>query len=244
MGRAWIICRRELWSAAVSPAMWAVLAAAWLLEGLLFKFTVLPLSRGDVSLIVHGAAGVWIRVQFLLAPLLCMRLLSEEKRAGTFEALMTAPVADHEVVLGKFLAVFLMHAVAALAPVVLSLLSIRFGGDPDPGQMAAAYLSTLGVGSLLLACGVFASAACATPVLAAFVGLVLGAALVAGPLFASLALPPDHWLVTALSYGAPLTHLEAGASGILDVNHVAYQTLVSALFLLFGTRVLEMRKWR
>ena len=86
--------------------MWLTIAVAWLLAALAAYFFVLPTSGGETSIVrLRDLASWWLILQVLIVPILSMRLLSEEKRSGTIEALMTAPVADHEVVLGKFLAV-------------------------------------------------------------------------------------------------------------------------------------------
>jgi ABC-2 type transport system permease protein len=242
--RTFVIMRRELLSAVVSPVMWVTVALAWLICAAAGYFFALPQSGGETSLFVFGAAGWWLLIQVLIVPLLSMRVLSEEKRAGTLEALMTAPVDDHEVVLGKFLAVNVVHAIAALIVPLLLIPFLIHGRSPDWGQVAAAYLTALGIGAMFLAIGVFASSVTSAQVLAGFVAVLIEAALVFGPPLALQHLPREHVLAQALARGHLFDHVREGSVGILDLNHVTYQLVMAALFLLFAVRSLEIRKWK
>ncbi len=244
MGRILLIAQRELRSTFVSPVMWFALALAWLLEGGMAYLWSLPASGGEVSRFIYDAASRWLAIQLLVVPVLCMRILSEEKRSGTFETLMTAPVADHEVVIGKFMAVWVVHAIAALIVPMLALTLIPYGGRPDPGQLIAAYLSLLGTGSVFLAIGVFASSLTQAQVLAAFISLILQLVMFLGPPLVLQQVPPEHPIALSLLRGSLATHVQAGSLGILDGNDFTYQLVMTALFLLFAVRSLEVRKWR
>lgn len=193
---------------------------------------------------VWGTASSWLYIQMLVIPMLSMRVLSEEKRAGTLETLMTAPVSDHEVVLGKFLAVNVIHAIAALILPLATLPFVFAGRTPDPGQLTAAYLSALGVGAMLLAVGVFASSLTSAQVLAGFVTILIEAALVFAPPLVKQWLQPEHLLAQGLSRGDLFEHVREGSLGIVDLNHFTYQAVMAALFLLFAIRSLEVRKWK
>jgi ABC-2 type transport system permease protein len=173
-----------------------------------------------------------------------MRLLSEEKRTGTLEALMTAPVSDHEVVLGKFLAGSAIHAIATLVLPLSTLPFVFYGKPPDLGQVTGAYLTAIGVGTTFLGVGVFASSLTSAQVLAAFVAMLIQAALVFGPSVVPRYLPPEHLIAQAVDRGNLVEHVKAGSLGILDLNHFTYQFVLAALFLLFAIRSLEVRKWR
>lgn len=244
MTRTLVIARRELLAAAVSPVIWMTVALAWLFGAAASYFFALPLSDGETSVFVFGTASWWLFLQVLIVPMLSMRVLSEEKRAGTLETLMTAPVSDHEVVLGKFLAVNVIHAVAALILPLATLPMLLYGKAPDPGQIAGAFLTALGVGAMLLAIGVFASSLTSAQVLAGFVTILIEATLILGPSLVPRWLPPEHALAQALSRGDIFMHVQAGSLGILDLNHFTYQAVMAALFLLFAVRSLEVRKWR
>jgi ABC-2 type transport system permease protein len=243
MSRILVIARRELLSAAVSPVIWLTVAVAWLLVGLAAYFKLSP-AGVDTSAFVFQTTGTWLIIQILLVPMLSMRVLSEEKRSGTLEALMTAPVADHEVVLGKYLALSVIHGLAAAIVPLATLPFVLQGKVPDPGQVLSSFLASLGIGAMLLAIGVFASALASAQVLAAFVTILIESALIFGPGFARERLLPENLLAQALKRGDIIEQLLAGGTGVLDLNHFAYQGVIAALFLLYAVRTLEVRKWK
>lgn len=244
MSRTFVIARRELLSAVVAPVTWLTILVAWSLATIAGFFFVLPPSNGEISLFIWGMATWWLFLQLLIVPILSMRLLSEEKRSGTLEALMTTPVADHEVVIGKFLAAFVIHALAALILPLSTLPFIMYGKAPDAGQVVAAFVTALGVGSMFLGIGVFASSLTASQVLAAFIAMLIEAVLLFGPSIVPRYLASEHPVAQAVSRGDLFEHVKVGSLGILDLNHVTYQLVIAALFLLFAIRSLEVRKWQ
>jgi ABC-2 type transport system permease protein len=225
--------------------MWITVAVAWLLAALAAYFAVIPAAGGgELSTFVYRTASWWLILQMLIVPILSMRVLSEEKRTGTLETLMTAPVADHEVVIGKFLAVNVIHGVAALILPLLTLPFVIQGKVPDPGQMIATLLTALGTGALLLAVGVFTSSLTSAQVLAAFVAILIEAILIFGPTLAKPWLSEGSLFAQAMGRADMREQVLSGALGVLDLNHFAYQAIVAALFLFFAVRVLEVRKWK
>jgi ABC-2 type transport system permease protein len=244
MTRTFVIARRELLAAAVSPVTWLTLLVAWTLCTVIGFFFLLPPSGGEISVFLWFMGTTWLWLQLFIVPILSMRLLSEEKRTGTFEALMTAPVSDHQVVIGKFLAASVIHAVATLILPLSTLPFVFYGKAPDPGQLFAVFVTAVGVGSTFLGIGVFASSLTSAQVLAAFVAVLIEAALLFGPALVPSYLPPDHLIAQAVSRGDLFEHVRSGALGILDLNHFTYQLVMAALFLLFAIRSLEVRKWQ
>jgi hypothetical protein len=102
----------------------------------------------------------------------------------------------------------------------------------------------VGIGALFLGAGLFASSLTSAQVLAAFVAILIEAALLFGPSLAPRKLPPDHVLSQALARGDLFQHVQVGSIGVLDLNQVTYQLVMAALFLLFAVRSLEVRKWK
>src|SRR4029079_16746644 len=96
------------------------------------------------------------------------------------------------------------------------------GKSPDWGQVAGAFITSLGIGAMFLAVGVFASSVTSAQVLAGFLTVLLEAALIFGPSLAVEHLPQDHLVVKALEHGYLMRHVQEGALGIIDANHVAY----------------------
>lgn len=179
----------------------------------------------------------------LFIPLLTMRLLCEEKRSGTFEMLVTTPVRDYEIVLGKFLAAMGVNCFMWLAIPFYAWIMKLGGGAPDLGPVWTSYLSVVGIGALFISIGLLASATTRHLLLAGFLGILL--ILTVSYVPALSAALPEGWttLREILAIGDLRLQTEESARGIFDLVNVTYQLAFCGLFLLFTVRVLEVRKW-
>ncbi|NRA96664.1 MAG: hypothetical protein HRU14_10705, partial [Planctomycetes bacterium] len=97
MRRLMTLFRRELVSQFLSPTSWVLLTLVWLIHGIMFRWIIMPSTAGDIMYMTWRSAGIALWIQLLLVPLQTMRLISEEKRSGTFEMLVTTPARDHEI---------------------------------------------------------------------------------------------------------------------------------------------------
>src|SRR4051794_29858392 len=135
MGNIWAIAQRELRSYFVSPVAYVVGALFLLITGFLFSIILGQSSEATLRPLFGNFAVIFLFV----VPGLTMRLLAEEQRTGTLELLLTAPVRESELVLGKFLGVLLLLlillAITAVYPLILML-----AGNPDRGPMVAGYV--------------------------------------------------------------------------------------------------------
>ena len=118
-----------------------------------------------------GTILFWLALAFV-GPILPMRLLSEERRSGSLEILMTAPVTETQVVLGKYLAALTFYLVL-WAPTVFYAVIVASYSKLDWGPLASAYLGVLGIGALFLSVGLFASGISRNQIVAALVGFAL-----------------------------------------------------------------------
>lgn len=244
ISRTWIIARRELLSFAVGPVTWVTMAAALALAAWIAGPRALAASGGDLSGFTVQSCGIWLGMQMYLAPVLSMRLLSEERRSGTFEALVTAPVSDVEVVVGKFFAAWIVHAVGASIVAAWPLVGVPFGGSPDPGQMFSAWLGLVGTGSVFIAAGTFASSLTSSQMLAGFLAMAFCLLLRFLPAAALAALTEEHVLSRALARANLEAQILDAARGLVDVVNIATQAAMTAALLLFATRTLESRRWQ
>jgi ABC-2 type transport system permease protein len=189
-------------------------------------------------------------VLLLIAPALTMRLLAEEQRAGTIELLMTAPLRDWQVVLGKYLAAFSLYLAMLALTLYYPLILIMFG-SPDVGVMVTSYVGAILLGAAFLAVGILASAMTRNQIIAAVLSLGVLLFLWLIDVFAPL-LPTDVTLPLggtlnpseALQNLSVIYHYFDFTKGIVDTRHVLYYLSVVAVCLFLATRVLEIRRWR
>ena len=176
----------------------------------------------------------------LVAPLLTMRLLSEEQNRGTIELLLTAPVRDWEVVLGKFissLAVFLVAVALTLFYVVL----LFWFGNPDPGPILTSYLGLLLFGGSALAVGLFTSSLTNSQIVAAVAAYGILALLTVTQLAASHV---GGVIATVLQQASLTVHFDDFSRGILNTNNVVYYVTFTMVFLFLTAQSLEIRRWK
>ena len=182
----------------------------------------------------------WLVLLFV-TPVLTMRLISEERRSGTIEVLMTAPVTSGQVVTGKFLAAFLFYAFL-WSPSLVYVGVIQYYSEVDWGPVAAGYLGILGIGALFLAVGVLGSAFSRNQIVAAVTTFAVLILLFTFGLLADLVNQPI--LKEAFDYLNLWQHMGDFAKGIVDTRRLVYYASVGFLFLFLAARVLEARKWR
>lgn len=241
MDRTLAIAAREFRSFFRLPVGWVVIALYLLLTGVIFAISALV--PGEPATL----RGFFVASGFLMLPIVpavSMRLLSEEFRSGTAEPLMTSPVADGAIVLGKYLgaAAFLvaMHLPTLVYPAILMAIS-----DPpaDPGPIGAGYLSLFLLGLLYLAVGTLASALTANQVLA-FIGTLLFLVIVQLVTSENVAPNlPDPLGRLLLRLSIP-QRLDDFAKGVIDSGQVVFFLSVSAWFLVLAMVALESRRWR
>ncbi len=231
-----VIAKRELAAYFLSPIAYVVGAAFLFITGLFFYFTVAFDYLATLSQVFTVVAVILLFV----APILTMRLLAEEARSGTLELLLTAPVRDWEVVMGKFIAAFLL-LVAMLSPTLYYLLVLTFYGAPDLPVTFSGYLGLILLGGMLLSLGVLTSAMTANQIIAAVLGVALALTFwLSGGLGATLAGPVG----SLFTYLAVQNHFADFLVGLVTTSNLVYFLSVTAAALFLATRVLEIRRWR
>jgi len=235
------IWRRELSALFLGPLAWTLLCLAFLLIGLNFV-EQLKRGGGDVDQALRYAQVLTFYVAVFAAPLVTMRMISEESRAGLLEYLLTAPVADAAVVTGKFLAATSFFAILAGAVFVLALALSWQGVPPDLGTLVAGWLGVVLASGLFCAIGLLASSLTSIPLVAAFAAVVLDLCLVLAPQLARLS--SEGWVARAVSRIDVTDHLSSSfLRGSIDSAHVVFFVSWTALFLFLAVRAIEMRRW-
>ena len=176
----------------------------------------------------------------LLSPLITMRLLAEEQKLGTLELLMTAPLKEYEIVLGKFIA-SLLTLISTLVPTVYLVMLLVMFGSPDLGPIFTGYLGLILVGMATLSLGLFASSLSPNQ--------IVGAVLAMGVLIilSVIDLASNYVggiFVTLVDQVSITNHFEDFSRGIIDTHDVVYYLLFTSFLLFLTIRSLESRRWR
>jgi len=237
----WIVFRREVGQYLSSPFAYVIAAAVLFLTGLLFNRDLL------ISMTVKPAEPALVPAvlsftMIFFAPLLTMRLFAEERREGTLELLMTAPVTDSSIVFGKFLGAWLYYTVLMLITFSYQFILVSIA-QPDIGHAISAYLGIWLYGGATLAIGVFFSALTENQIVAAFLSMItlllfwLGDQ--AGDLIANIDLAR---LIRSLSLQGHFS--TSFAAGLVRAEDIAFFAGIIVVLLYMTIRVVEANRVR
>jgi ABC-2 type transport system permease protein len=235
-----LIAERELLAMAGTMKGWVILAAVLAVDGLLFNTYALEGVRRSSDVLTrffYCCSGTTMVAGILIS----MRLLAEERQAGTLPLLYASPVQDVEIVLGKFLAGLGFLCGLTLLTVYMPLL-ILVHGKVSLGHLAAGYLGLVLLGAACIAVGTFASAFARTPTVAGFLGGAVLVALLLTWQLARVSEPPFAGFFSALALHN--LHFVPFETGVIHLRDVAYYVLLSWVLLFATTRVVEARRWR
>jgi ABC-2 type transport system permease protein len=254
MRNVWTICRRELYSYFVSPVAWVLLALYAVLSGAFataissgfVQQTAMSQMRGASTpmsineMVIAPLFGNIAVIGLLLIPLISMRLFAEEKRQGTIELLVTSPIHDLEIVVGKWLAALLMYS-ALLAVLAVDISFLFIYSTPDWKPVLTGYFGLLLEGGTLLAFGAFISTMTKNQIVAGAVGFALGLLLWILDWWTSLGDTPT---IRVISYLSIVSHMESFSRGVIDSKDLIYYLSMIFLGLFLTTRSLESLRWR
>ncbi|MBK9168906.1 MAG: ABC transporter permease subunit [Bryobacterales bacterium] len=179
-------------------------------------------------------------IGLFLIPLITMRMFAEEKRSGTIELLLTSPVRDYEIVIGKFLAAWVLYA-CLLAVSGLNIAALAFFGQPDWKPVLVGLLGLLLQGGALLAIGALISTTTRNQIIAG--GATFAICLLLWVLDWVSAYEQAAW-AKAVSYLSVVQHFEPFSKGVIDTKDVVYYATLVFFGLFLTTRSLESLRWR
>ena len=238
---------RELKAFWYSPIAYVVGALFLLLQGWVFWLLIAVLNdpRVDPSLTMSqfffgGTFFFWFSV-LLIVPLLTMRTFSEEKRTGSIELLLTAPVTDAQVVLAKFLGAWLTYFLLWAATGAF-FLGMRTLTAFDWGPVLAGYLGTWLLGGALIAIGIFTSSLTRNQVIAAVISFVILLLLFSIGLLDIFMKDPEATRI--IHYLSFIEHLRDFSKGYFDTRPLVFYLSVTGTFLFLTGRVIANPRWR
>ncbi len=235
------MAKKELLSYFFAPMAYIVMAAFLLMNGFLFAVILQALSQPGASsaspmgVFFGGTLFFWIFL-IVTVPAITMRLGAEERKSGTLETLLTAPVSDAAVVAGKYLGALALYAACWLPTLIYVWVLTRFA-EVDAGPVAGGYLGVLLVGMLFTSVGLFTSLASRNQLVAATLAFALLLSLLTVSILTFLVTDP-FWK-GVLDYVDLWAMLQNFSKGIVDTRAMAYLLSGTALFLALSHQALQ-----
>lgn len=244
MRNIWIVARKELSQYFISPIAYSVAVLLLGIVGILFTYTFLNFNDTNTS--APDSRSIAFAVAFLLmlfTPALTMRLVADEIRMGTMELLLTAPLRDHEMIVGKWLGAFLFILLLIATTLIFPImLNARVDPGIDPLLLISNYVGVILVAAALLGLGVGISAIFSNQIAAFFTTMTLFIIL--------------WWLI-----GAPANIIPQGSEifkylsmstqfqdnfiqGSVSPSSIIYFLSLTGLGLFIGSVAVEIRRWR
>lgn len=229
------IASRQFRSFFNGPTAYIVLALVLFSLGFLFWETFFLYDRASLREMFNLLRAILV----VATPALTMGLIAEEKRTGTIELLLTMPVTDRQVLLGKYLGVlaFFMVLIALTFPYAITVATL---GPLDWGPVFSGYLGLSLQGAAMLAIGLMASTISDNQIVAFFVGLMLIAAFaMIGMLLPLLPVP----IASIAEYVSFTYHFDGLSRGVIDLRAILYYLSIALIAGLIALRSLESRSW-
>ena len=231
MSNTLAIFKKELRSYFSSPIAYCIIIAFLLVSTWLFFWLGGFFLENQAHMRAFFVLMPWMFL--FIAPATTMRLWAEEKKMGTVEILMTLPVRSYEVILGKYLASFVLFAVMICLTFPVPAL-VFYLGDPDGGQIFASYIGVFLMGAAYIAIGLCASTLTENQIIAFILGIVMS-------LVFFLVGFADMQLLSYLGLG---THFMSIARGVIDSRDLIYYFSMTGFFLYLSVLFVEVRSWR
>lgn len=249
------VFKRELQSYFTQPIAYVVIGGLLLVVGFLYylswrwflgvSFEAMrnPMFARELDLsamVVGSTIGTIGVVSVFTLPLLTMRLWAEEKRTGTVELLLTFPLRDLDIVLGKFLAALTVYIGLLVLSLLYPLIAAQFG-QLDPGPILSGYLGTLLLGATLLALGFLCSTWTENQIVAC---AFAWAAFLFLWLIGHMADFAGGTLGQVLKHASLANHHENFVKGVVETQDIAYFLFVCGFCLFLTLRSIESTRWR
>lgn len=256
----WAIYRKEMGHYFVSPIAYIVVGVFLALSGFFFAGILAifirqaleaglqsmrfggPLQMDVPGRVMRNFFAVLGSLVLFVVPMLTMGVYTEEKKRGTMELLMTSPVSETQIVLGKFCASLSLFAIMLL-PTALFQSVLFFASEPRPPWrlLLAGYVGLLLLGSVLIAIGSFLSSLTENQIVAAI--LTFGVFLILWVIDIS-ARGSFSSTGQVLEYLSILQHYEGFARGIIDTSSLIFYASFAALGVFLTLRAVDAMRWR
>ncbi len=239
MKKIWIITKREL-----QAYFDSLMAYILLILFLGFSGFFTWIYGSDIFFIKQASLGVFFNMAywtlFFFIPSLTMRLLSEENKSGTIELLLTRPVSNWQVIMGKFLAALLL-IVIALALTLPYYLTVANLGNIDNGQVFSGYLALILFSAMYISIGLFMSSVTNNQIVSYLLTLSVG--IFFQVIFFMLSSNFSGLIGHILSYLAVNTHFESMTRGVIDSRDLIYFFIFTFFGLVLSETMLIKKRY-
>lgn len=239
------IIRKELNHYFFAPMAYIVMSSFMLINGFIFYVILAAMSRAQsppvspMAILFGGTFFFWL-VTIVMIPVITMRLGAEERKQGTIETLLTAPLSDIEIVLGKFSAAFLFYSLCWALTFVYALV-LRAYGKIDWGPVLSGYVGTFLLGMFFVSIGIFATMISKNQIVAAIVSFAILAMLMISTLMTFIL---SGAAKEVFVYGDLLGVMENFAKGIVDTRNLILLLTGTCLFVALSVKALEAKRWQ
>jgi ABC-2 type transport system permease protein len=179
-------------------------------------------------------------ITLFLVPMITMRLFAEEKRSGTMELLLTSPVTDNQIILGKWLGAMLLY-LCILAMSMINIALLFLWGKPDIRPVLVAYLGLLLQGGCLLAIGGFISTLTRNQIIAG--GVTFFVCLLLWLLNWATSFDTTGW-ASVINYLSIVTHFDNFSKGVIETKDIVFYLSMIFFSLFITSRSMESLRWR
>lgn len=238
MREIWIIARREFGSFFDSLVAYILLIAFLGFTGFFTWLSVADVFfRKQADLQVFFSVAMW--TLFIFIPAITMKQLAEEKNSGTIELLLTKSVTDRQLVLGKFLACFMLVCTALVLtlPYYITVANI---GNIDHGATISGYFGLLLMSAAYIGIGLFASSLTSNQIVALLLALLIG--IFFQFLFDAIGSNFTGWMGELISGLSVTRHFESITRGVIDTKDVIFFLSLALLGILFAELMISKRK--
>ena len=233
LSKWWVIARRE-WQISFQTPLAYILLALWMLLG---GFMYVGLLTGSQSTDLSSLVQNLTVLVLFMAPFLTMRLLAEERRSGSEELILTAPISAGQWVVGKYVGAVLVWSVFILVSLLFPLVTSRLG-QLDWGVVAASWGGLWLFGSATLAIGLFASSLTDNQLIAAMLSFVIILLF-----YIASWTSTTGWVSTLLSYIDLPDQLTSFSVGSISVSALVFFLSLIGGFLFLSVRSVDLRRW-
>lgn len=255
MGNIVAIARKELRSYFASPIAWVILGLFALLFGFFFYTFLVLFVRQSMQMGQMGMGSQTVNVNLYMIrpllqnasviilfvlPMITMRTYAEEKRSGTMELLLTSPVTDFQIIMGKFVGALALYA-AMLAVTALYVALLFWFGNPEWRPILSGYLGLLLLGGCFISVGLLVSSTTRNQIVAGMATFGVFLMLWVIGWVGDFAGPTTKTIVSYLSI---TEHFDDFSKGIIDTKHLVYYLSFITFGLFLTAKAVDSERWR